>query len=110
MVVLTLSAQLVSAAVILLEASPRTSSEAGTRSSQGNEQSSGVPATDQPENVATATLQPASQTTTTPAPELVLAVAPKRTEKFVILVKPHKLAWVSITADGKPFNNEGAFV
>jgi cytoskeleton protein RodZ len=75
---------------------------ASSSSSQENEQSSSVPATDQPENVATATLQPASQTTITPAPELVPAAAPIRTEKFVILVKAHKPAWVSITADGKP--------
>ena len=65
--------------------------------------SSGVPATDQPENVATATLQPASQTTTTPAPELVSTATTARTEKFVILVKANKPVWVSITADGKPF-------
>jgi cytoskeleton protein RodZ len=71
-------------------------------SSQGNEQSSGVPPTDQPENAAIAKLQPASQTTTTPAPELVPAAATARTERFVILVKAKKPAWVSITADGKP--------
>jgi len=71
-------------------------------SSQTNEPSSGVPATNQPENVATATLQPASATATTPAPELAPAAASARTEKFVILVKARKPAWVSITADGKP--------
>jgi cytoskeleton protein RodZ len=76
---------------------------ASSSSSQASEQSSGVPATDQPENVATATLQPASQTTTTPAPELTPAAAIARTEKFVILVKAKKPTWVSITADGKPF-------
>jgi cytoskeleton protein RodZ len=68
-------------------------------SSSSNE--SNVP-TDQPENLATATLQPASQTTTTPAPEVVAAAERAQSEKFVILVKAHKPAWVSITADGKP--------
>ncbi|MGZ9112947.1 MAG: DUF4115 domain-containing protein, partial [Rhodoplanes sp.] len=76
---------------------------ASSSSSQASEQSFGVPATDQPENVAIATLQPASQTTTTPAPELAPAAATTRTEKFVILVKAKKPTWVSITADGKPF-------
>lgn len=75
---------------------------ASSSSSEGNEQSSGVPATDQPENAAPATLQPASQTTTTPAPEPIPAAAPIGTEKFVILVKAHKPTWVSITADDKP--------
>ena len=54
--------------------------------------------TNQPENLATATLEPASQTTTTPAREMV--VPPTQSEKFVILVKAHKPTWVSITADG----------
>jgi len=76
---------------------------ASSSSSQGDKQSSGVPATDQPENLATATIQPVSQTTTTPALELAPAAAPVRTGKFVILVKAHKPTWVSITADGKPF-------
>jgi len=71
---------------------------ASSLSSQANE-----PATNQRENVVTATFQPASQTTTTPTSGLVLAAAPTRTEKFVILVKARKPAWVSITADGKPF-------
>jgi cytoskeleton protein RodZ len=75
---------------------------ASPSSSQENERSPAVPATDQPENIATATLQPASQTTTTPAPELVRAAAPSRTDRFVILVRAHKPAWVSISADGKP--------
>ena len=76
---------------------------ASSSSSQGNEQPAGVPATDQLENAAPTTLQPASQTTTTPAPELVPAAATTGTEKFVILVKANKPAWVSITADGMPF-------
>jgi cytoskeleton protein RodZ len=78
-------------------------SNASSSSSQGNEQSSGVPATDQPEYVATAMLQPASQTTTTSAPAPVPAAAPTRSEKFLVLVRAHKPTWVSITADGKPF-------
>lgn len=78
--------------------------ESGTsfKTSQANEESSGVSAPHQPENVATATLQPASQTTTTPAPELVSVPVATRTERFVILVKARKPAWVSLTADGKP--------
>lgn len=52
----------------------------------------------------TATLQPASQTVngTTSAPALVQASATTRNERFFILVKAVKPAWVSITADGKP--------
>lgn len=54
---------------------------------------------------AVATLQPATQTTNTAArsPQLVPASAPTpRSDRFVILVKAMKPAWVSITADGKP--------
>ena len=70
---------------------------------RGNEQSSGMLATDQLENAATATFQPTSQRTTPPPTELVPAAATMRTGKFVILVKANKPTWVSITADGKPF-------
>jgi cytoskeleton protein RodZ len=75
---------------------------ASSSSSQGNEQSSAVPATDQRANAAAATLQPASRTTTTPGPEPAPAAATPRPERFVILVKAKKPTWVSITADGKP--------
>ena len=55
-------------------------------------------------SLQTATLQPATQTLngTTSAPALVPASATTRNEKFFILVKAVKPAWVSITADGKP--------
>ena len=77
--------------------------QASSSSSQTDEQPAGRPATDQAENAEATTLQPALQTTTTPAPELVPAAATTGTEKFVILVKANEPAWVSITADGKPF-------
>jgi cytoskeleton protein RodZ len=72
-------------------------------SSQTNEQPAGVPATDQPENAEPTMLKPASRTTTTPASELVPAAVTTGTKKFVILVRANEPAWVSITADGKPF-------
>jgi cytoskeleton protein RodZ len=81
-------------------AMPPVESGTSSKTSQANEESSGVPATHQPEKVATATLQPASQTTATPAPELISA--PGATQRFVILVKARKPVWVSLTADGKP--------
>jgi|SRR5581483_10158089 len=52
-----------------------------------------------------ATLQSVTQTTTGTAagPQLVPTSAPSaRSDRFVILVKAMKPAWVSITADGKP--------
>ena len=38
-----------------------------------------------------------------PASELVPVAATTGTEKFVILVKANEPAWVSVTADVKPF-------
>jgi cytoskeleton protein RodZ len=73
-----------------------------SRSSHGNRQPASVPATDQPKNAATTRLQLASQTTTTPAPELVPAAATTGGERLVIVVTANKPAWVSITADGEP--------
>ena len=85
-----------------LAMAPAESAATNGTSSHASEQSSGTPAMHQPENVATATLQPASQTTTTPAPELTSAAGATRPERFVILVKARQPAWVSITADGQP--------
>ena len=50
-----------------------------------------------------ATLQQAKQTTTVPAADAPqLTAAPARNDRFVVLVKAKRPAWVSITADGKP--------
>jgi cytoskeleton protein RodZ len=73
---------------------------ASATSSPRNGPSASALATDQPED-AVATLQPASQMSTSPTPEPVPAAASTRAEKFVILVKANQPAWVSITADGK---------
>ncbi len=59
-------------------------------------------ATNQSENNVTATLQPASQTTTIPVPGAVSASVSTDREKFIFLARAKKPTWVSITADGKP--------
>jgi cytoskeleton protein RodZ len=76
---------------------------ASSSSWQRNNQPSAVPAKNLTENAAPTMLQPVLQTTTVPAPELVHTAATTRTDYFVILIKANKPAWVSVTADGKPF-------